>query len=568
CHIKSSIILNNVTIWDGVLFENNAVICQRVQVGNGARILANTVIGDDTQIGSNAVINHDILIWPNKVIEDGSIVNVNVKHGTYVKRALFGPHGITGTSNVEITPEIASKIAASIGTYLYSEYRENARVIVGRDPKLISRMLKRAIISGLMSTGVEVYNAEILPLPLISYAVRQSRSSAGISIKVPYAEEERINIKVFDEMGIHLPEADIKKIEEIFFKENITRVSTNDIKDIVSYPLVNEYYYNGIIKFIDAEKIRKVRPRIVLDCGDGSGSLIAPYILQKIGCEVITLNAQLGEATPIKPFSPKMESLSILRRTVKAVDAVLGIYLNEDAGRVLFVDEEGEILEGDTAVAVLAKARLKEKRRGRIVVPIHTSHLIERFIEENNGELIRVKFGGRPIIEEVFKQKAIFGGEDSGGFIFPDFHYSRDGILAAAYMIELLIKENRKLSTLAKEIPKFYMVEKEVPCPIQARGKLMLYLIEEAYNFGNVNTLDGIKIFFDYGWVLIRPSSSRNVFLIFAEGRNEEEAIEIARHWEDEIKEFIHQIETGQEFNYHYLCSYRIVIIYQIMNLF
>ncbi|MHA1798922.1 MAG: sugar phosphate nucleotidyltransferase [Candidatus Helarchaeota archaeon] len=543
-HIKRSLLLNDVSIRDNVFVEDNSIICSRVDIGAGTKIMNGCVIGEDTKIGSNSFIKEHIKIWPDKTIKPGSTINLNVKFGTFLSKNLFGPFGITGIANVEITPEIATKIGAAIGTFYKDRYKEKVKAVVGRDSRIVSRLLKRALIAGLMSTGIQVYNVEIMPLPLIAYAVKLNDAHFGIAIKVPYAEEASINIKVFEDNEINISNADKKKIEKIFFEENIYRINPDEIRDIIYITRVYEQYIEEVKQLIDVDLFKKKRPKIILDCEDGSGSFLAPNLLTELGCEVISINAQLGMATPIKKFSPKMESISVLMRTVKAFNADLGIALNEDAGRVIFIDDNAQILEGDTAVALLTKARLREFNGGKIIVPVHTSTLIEKIASEHGGKIIRTKIGNRPLLEDIVKNNAIFGAEPSGAFVFPDFHVQRDGIFAAVYLIQLMLKEDKKLSEIIAEFPNFYMARKTIKCPLQRRGKIMLSLIEEAYDH-NFNTLDGIKIYFDYGWVLIRPSEKDDEFDIFSESRTKHEAEEIVKHWADEIQIIIHELETG-----------------------
>ncbi|MHA1379214.1 MAG: sugar phosphate nucleotidyltransferase [Candidatus Helarchaeota archaeon] len=538
--IKRSIILNDSTIRDNAFIENNVIICPRTEVGESAKIMANTVVGEEVVIGENSVLKHGIKIWPNKVIESGSFINMNLKHGTFVKRSLFGPYGITGLVNFEFTPERMAKLGAAIGTFLGA----GSKVFIGRDTMLISRMMKRALISGLMSTGSEIYNVEALPLPVLKYVTRINEAKVGIMLKIPYAEINSINIKIFDGNGIEISPKDAKEIEDIFFKENIKRIEPSQLKDIISFKMSYEQYLEKILSFIDKSEIEKKKPRIVIDCANGSGSLIAPQIFQKLGCEVISLNTMLEMSAPLKAFSTHTESISMLTKTVKALNADFGFIFNEDAGRVLFVDENGNILEGDSAVGVFTQIRLQEKKGGKIVVPVHTSQIIEEIARNNNGEVIRTKSGNRPLLIAIKEQNSIFGGEETGGFVLPEFNIVRDGIVAAAYITEYLVKKETTLGQLVKTIPSFFMAKEVVSCPMTIRGRVMLNLIEEAYDF-NFNTLDGVKIFFDYGWVLVKPSAVAEEFEIYAESSNQNDASHIAKHWSDEIKLLIHEIETG-----------------------
>ncbi|NVM53519.1 MAG: NTP transferase domain-containing protein [Candidatus Helarchaeota archaeon] len=538
-HIKRSIVWNNVTIRENAKLEN-CVISSRVELGAESFVLNEAVIGDDCEIGNESVINPAIMIWPNKIIEAGSTVSMNVKWGTFVRRSLFGRYGITGLINIEITPEFASKLGAAFGTILGA----GAKVVIGRDNKNISRMIKRALIAGLMSTGVEIYNVEIMPVPLIKYGIRVFNANAGISVKNPYADINLISIRFFDQDGVDVNSKRETEIEDIFFKEKIKRVEPLKVGQVLNPVRTFEVYFEDIMKYINHTIIRTRQPKIILDCANGSSSIIAPSIFQKLGCEVISLNAQLTPGAEVKDVLLSKDSLADLSKTVRALDAEVGIALDEDAGRALFVDNKGDILKGDTALALLIKSRLHERKGGRICVPVSASQVIEQVCEQNGGNVIRTRIGYRPLIEKIIEHKSIFGGDETGGFVFPEFQFARDGILAAAYLIEQIVKEESQLSDLASEIPRFYMAKKIIPVPFQYRGKVMLNLIEEAYEH-NLSTLDGVKIYFDYGWCLIRPAADENSFEIYSEAKGKGEATQLNKHWANVIEDIVHSIETG-----------------------
>ncbi|MHA1132408.1 MAG: hypothetical protein ACTSQQ_16595, partial [Candidatus Helarchaeota archaeon] len=360
----------------------------RVEIGENSSIHNDAVIGDDCAIGSESVITSNILIWPDKTIEAGSTVTMNVKWGTYVRRRLFGRMGITGLLNVEITPEFASKLGAAFGTIL----GPRAKVVIGRDNKNVSRMIKRALIAGLMSVGVEVYNAEIMPTALIKYAIRIFNASAGISIKNPYTDTNSISIRFFDQDGVDVNKQIENEIEDTFFKDKIKRVEPLNMGEVLHPVRTFEIYLDDVLKYIDNSLIEKQRPKIILDCANGSSSIIAPSLFQKLGCEVISLNAQLSEGGVVKDLSTSQDSLGDLSKTVRALDADIGIALDEDAGRALFVDNKGDVVEGDAALAYFVKSRLIEQKGGRVCVPVSASQVIDHVCEEHDGKLIRYVF--------------------------------------------------------------------------------------------------------------------------------------------------------------------------------
>jgi len=553
---RSSIIGDNVyigknnqikraIIWDGVSIGescklSNCVIANRVEVGRFTNILNYAVIGDDCVIGASSTINEGVKIWPEKMIEFNSIVNSNVKWGTYIKRSLFGAFGLNGLINIEITPEFCAKLGAAYGTYL----GKGSSIIIGTDTRSLSSMARRAILAGLMSTGINVYDLGIIPTPILKFAIRYWHLEGGIAISVPFSEEASINIRFFDKNGFDIDPTSEKNIENNFFKENFIRVPPYNL-GIVSRPVrAIEEYFNYHFKFINLESIKKNQFKVILDCGDGSGSILMPKILKKLGCDVITLNSQLGEEIPIRSLSPTMDNLSTLSRTTKALEADLGIALDENANKILFVDDNGNIISGDTSLALLTKARLINKNSGSIVVPITTSSIIEKICDEYNGNLIRTKMGFRSIIDDIIKNNAIFAGNESGGFIFPDFQLCEDALITGTYMLELLSNNNLSLSKLILSIPSFYMAKDYIDSPIQYRGKIMYTLIEENYTH-KIETISGIKIYFDYGWCLIIPNPSKEGFDIYAEAKNNQYASELVKHWKNQIIDIIHRIETS-----------------------
>ncbi|MHA1250882.1 MAG: sugar phosphate nucleotidyltransferase [Candidatus Helarchaeota archaeon] len=537
--IKRAIIWNGVSIGESCKL-NNCVIANRVEIGNFTNIMSNAVIGDDCVIGASCDIRERVKIWPEKIIEFNSIVNNNVKWGTYVKRSLFGAYGLNGLVNIEITPEFCAKLGAAYGTCLGA----GASVVIGTDTRSLSSMARRAIIAGLMSTGVNVYDLGIIPTPILKYGVNYWQLQGGIAISVPFAEEASINIRFFDRNGIDIDKKSEKKIENNFFKETFTRAPPLKLGTVSKPVRVVEEYVNRLFQFIDRKMIEKNNFKVVVDCADGSSSLIVPKILRKLGCEVITLNSQLGEELPIRPFSPSMENLSTLSKTTKVLDADLGIALDENANKVLFVDNKGNIIPGDTTLALISRETLINKESGTIVAPITTSSLIEKICEEFNGKLIRSKMGYREIIDDIVKYKAIFAGNESGGFIFPDFQLCEDGIISSIYILQLLSLTDSSFSELVSTIPDFYMTKDYIHTPLHYRGKILYTLIEENYTH-KIEAISGIKIYFNYGWCLIVPNPFKEGFDIYAEAKNNQYANELVKHWKNQINDIIHRIDTG-----------------------
>ncbi|MFB0562752.1 MAG: sugar phosphate nucleotidyltransferase [Candidatus Lokiarchaeia archaeon] len=546
CYVGEGVRISRSIVWSNTSIHKSSVlrsciIGSRCEVGEKSTVLEGAIIGDDCILGPQSLVKENILIWPDKVIQKNSIVNMNIKWGVMWKKSLFGDYGISGLANLEITPEFATKLGATFGTYL----GEGSKVVVGRDTYLISRMIKRALIAGLQSAGANVYNVRILPTPLIEEAVRAYNAEGGISISVPRENENLINIRMFDSEGIDLNEKVQKKIEDIFFKEALKRSEPSGVGDLFYPTRFIESYLENSLNYVDTKLLSSSKMRVVIDCADGSSSMVAPVFLRELGFEVVTLNAYLGASVPrrAKPSAP--DSLYTLRKTVKALDVDLGATFDSDADRVLFVDEKGEVVSGDTSVALLAQAALTEFGKGnKIVVPISASQIVDIVVSEFKGEIIRTKLGLRPLVEAVIRQKAIFGGDETGGFIFPQIHPFRDGVISVTKLLEFLAGTKQTLSEVKKEIPSFYTLKESITTPLQHRGLIMRTLLENAEG-ETFDVIDGIKIYLDKGWVLIRPSSDEPVFDIFVEAQTETKAREFIKTYKKEIEEILMEIEKG-----------------------
>jgi len=527
--IKRSAIWNNTFIGPKADLVG-CILGEKCHVRDAATLLEGAVIGDECVIGRGATIKSGIRVWPGKMIEAGAIVHMDLKWGMRWMTTLFGTYGITGLANIEITPEFASKLGVAFGSFL----RRGAKVVIGRDTHRVSRTVKRALIAGLNAAGVDVYNLRICPAPVTRYMIRSFGADAGIMVKTPTIDPRSVNIQFYDHNGMELDRSSEKKVEGIFFKEEFRRVLSDEVGDLIYPATVVDFYRKDFLKLIDWEAIRKAELNVVIDCGNGAGSLVAPLLIGEIGCQVTTLNARLDEFVGPRTFEQAPSSISNLARVVKALDADLGVALDGDADRTIFIDEKGNVLSGDVSLALLSKEMIKKGNGDKVVVPVSASRMINQIVEPIGGQVIRCRIGARPLLDTITNCKAVFGGEESGGFVFPSFQRGYDGIFTAAKIIEILAKETTTLSSLHKDLPSFYMVKRVVPCSWELRGRIMRSLIEE-FRDQQIDTIDGIKVFYNDNWVLMHPSSEEPVIHLYAEASNREAADRLIQEYVEKI---------------------------------
>ena len=435
------------------------------------------------------------------------------------KKRLFGTFGVRRVANEELTPEFASKLAAAYGSLV------KGRVAVGGDPRTSTPMIKHAIMAGLLSSGCQVTDLGILPTPAVQYAVR-NYYEGGVIITASHNPPKYNGIKFVDEDGIGIHEEMELKIETIFFSDNQDRVPWDDIGEVsANKNLINEYI-DEVINRVDHEAISRAKLKVIIDCGNGAACFTTPYILRQLGCKVTTLNCQPDGFFPGRNPEPTEDNLQELIKTVKATGADLGIAHDGDADRTICIDEKGNFVMGDKTFALVERKLLQENEGGLIVTTVATSTAIYDIAQEYGGEVVATRVGDLLVARELKNRDGLFGGEENGGLIFPDFVYGRDAALSTAKIVEIISVEGKPLSRLIKELPDYNSVKMKVECTDDRKEGIMKKIAADTQEY-QVDTTDGIKIFRDEGWLIIRPSGTEPIFRCFAESKNKKDAKEM-----------------------------------------
>jgi mannose-1-phosphate guanylyltransferase/phosphomannomutase len=508
----------------GCVIGKSAVLRPRARIFEGA------VVGDGTQLGSGAEVSQKVRIWPDKTVDSGALVKENLVWGLTWQRNIFGSRGIVGISNVEITPEMTAKLGAAFGTFVGSK----GKVVVARDTLRSSRMLKRSFIAGLLSTGNTVFNLEAAPLPLMRLSIVSDRLDGGVYFGANSIEPDYSILQFLDSRGFNISSETQRKIESILFKEEIHRASYEELSDIFYLPQSSYAYEEMILRNVDSKAISSSRPRIVVDCALGPVSATAPQILSKLGCEVISLNASSGTYSTTLSVS---SSPSNLKDIVTAVGATAGFRLAGSGDTVRIVDETGEMLSGDESLALMSEIML-HMTPGAIAVPVSSSGLIENIAEKHHEKTLRLKTEPRSLMEAVGSGAAIFAGNDAGEFVTCRELPFPDGLLAAGKIIEYLASTGKRINEVKKEIYQPRLAKGVVQVPWNERGRIMRKL---ALDFGDqrVESLEGIRLLVDGGWVLINPSTDEPVFEIVAESTNVQNAALILQDFQNKVSEIV-----------------------------
>jgi len=498
-YVDRSIIWRNAYIGEAAELRG-AIIGRQCSIKSRAVIFEGAVLGDNVIVGEDAVIHPGVKIWPEKEVETGATVRASVIWGSQARRTLFGRYGVTGLVNVDVTPEFAAKLGAAFAASL----PVGSTVTVNRDLDRGSRMIKRGIIGGLPSAGVNVANLENVPIPVARYITRVSDAVGGVHVRVAPYDRRVIDIRFADERGLSLAKDAERSIERIFFREDFRRVYLDDI-GIIDYPAqVISRYVTDFMAMLDGDAIREAGFEIAVDYAGGPASQVLPQILDDLGCEVIALNANMEESKMSISSEEMQKSIQQLAAICSALKVTLGVRLDVAGERLFLVDDLGRILRGTTALAALAVVALREMGGGTLAVPVTQPNLFEKIAVEYGGRVMRTKTDLYSLMQAATDESVIMAGDGRGSFICPQFQPAIDGLIVTAKLLESLATQKTKLSDVVASLPPYYTATRKVPCAWEDKGTVMR-LMNEQFQDQRVERIDGVKIYLGDEWVLVLP---------------------------------------------------------------
>jgi len=448
---------------------------------------------------------------------------------------LFGTNGIRGIVGKDMTPELALGIGMAAGIHF------GGTVAVGRDTRTSSKMLLDALVSGLTATGISVIDTGIVPTPCLQYYVKTSKLAGGVIITASHNPPEYNGIKCVDSLGMECSSEDEDHIEALYFGRKFKLNGWDSLGSIRQADAIPRYI-GDIVSRVDGEAISHRKPKVVLDCGNGAACFTAPDLLVRLGCELVTLNAQPDGRFPGRLPEPVPANIQELMRIVKETKADVGIAHDGDADRVIFVDDKGEYIFGDKSLALMA-GDILAGRGGIVVTPVSSSSCLEEVVKSRHGEVHYTRVGSPIVARAMYKLGATFGGEENGGLIFPEHQFCRDGAMAAAKMLEILAHHREPLSGLIAGLPQYQLYKTSVPHPPGMRDAIMEQVRKRTAGL-KVIAVDGVKVIHDDGWVMIRPSGTESIFRVFAEARDKEKAERLAREGAAMVRDIIGSLEA------------------------
>lgn len=452
-------------------------------------------------------------------------------------RKFFGTNGIRGIPGKDITLEFIAEMSQSIGTFLGS----SKPVLVGNDVRNSSPSLAGSVLSGLLSAGNNANTAGLAPTPAHQFGVRTLGYSGGIIVTASHNPSQYNGIKLVGSDGVEVRREDEAAVESIYLDKTYKRADWQSVGRSGKETRVVENYISGIISQVNVSRISERKFTVVLDIGNGAQAVAAPYLCERLGCKVVTINGQPDGNFPGRGPEPTPAVLKDMCEAVKSYRADFGVAYDGDGDRSLFCDENGEIYWGDRTGSMVADYLLSKHKGGPIVTTVSTSSLVGIIAENHGARAIWTTVGSVDVSRAMIDNNAPLGLEENGGFFYGPHIPVRDGAMTTALVLETLAARKISFNQAISQLKKFYQKKSKFECPKEKRQAVMEKIETRANSKGlKIDRTDGLKIWTDNNsWILIRPSGTEPIIRIYSESDSEEKLQKMYDEYESVLKDAI-----------------------------
>jgi mannose-1-phosphate guanylyltransferase / phosphomannomutase len=526
-----SVVDASTHIGRGALVEG-AIVGRSCDLRAHARLLEGVALGDEVRVGEESVLMPGVRVYPYKEVESGSQIFESLIWESRASSRLFERDSVSGLVNVELTPEVATRLAVALGTAL----PRGSRVVASREAPAACRMIERAMIAGLNSTAVDVSDLRMLPSAVGRHLLKTHDYAAGFHVGSSVADPEVVAIRFFEEPGIQITAALQKEIEKHFTRGELRRAA-GDRVGTVDYPVqARESYAEDLLGSLDQDAIREREYRIVVDYGYSSASFVLPLVLGPLGVEVVAAHA----FAPAQAVGARTGLRSLIGQTKKLVTAVgadFGVVFDRPAERLYLIDEGGHEIPVEQALLLFLRLIGSNGRRGKLAFPVTVTSQVDEIVKGTDLEVIRTPASLGELTKAAAQDGVIFAGAIGGGYVFPDFLPAYDAMASLCKLLELLAPVRQPLSALVAELPASTLVHRQLPCPWSQKGTVMRVLTERLKG-RDLDLLDGIKVNDRRGWAQVLPDPDEPLVHIYAEGRDERASNEL----ESELRELVEDV--------------------------
>ena len=434
--------------------------------------------------------------------------------------------GIRGTVNgpntKNLTPIDVVQYTSAYGTWINKKNQNKEKTIVlGRDGRISGSVLLELVKSTLISMGINIIDIGLSTTPTTQIIVQKKKAEGGIILTASHNPKNWNALKLFNSRGEFLIGEEAEEIFRIVEEGKYEFMKEDNYGKI--YESVNSFQIHidevKNLKLVNCEKIINKKFKVVVDGINSSGGVIVPELLKQLGCSVVEINCQPDGNFAHNP-EPLDKNLSQLKNTVKQKKADLGIALDPDVDRLVFVCENG-LLFGEENTIVACSDYVLSKTKGSTVSNMSSSMSLELISKKHGCDYHSSKVGEINVVEKMKEVNAIIGGEGNGGVIYPESHYGRDALVGIVLFLSHLSELNIKTSELLDIYPKFYMIKDKINLNENFDFDQLKNKMKEFYKEQDIDLRDGVKIKFDESWLHIRKSNTEPIIRIYTEAKSQ-----------------------------------------------
>jgi mannose-1-phosphate guanylyltransferase/phosphomannomutase len=520
--------IDRSTVWRNCYIGEDSelrgvIVSRQCSIKAKTSLYEGVVVGEGSVIGEGAVLHAGVKLWPGKEIDPGAIVKNSIIWGSQGRRVLFGRYGVTGVVNVDLTPEFSARLGAAFGATL----PRGSLVTINRDPHAGSRMLKRAVISGLPSAGIDVEDLQTVPIPVARYYTRKSAAAGGVHVRISPYDQRVVDIRFFGSDGMNLSKREERNIERVFFREDFRRAYLGGIGRIAYAAGAIPRYIEDFLDAVDRQAIQAAGFNIVVDYAYASTSQVLPDIFQKLSVNTTPLGARVDAAYISVAREDFLKERERLATIVAALGSDLGIRLDVGGEKMFLADDRGELVSDSSLCAAMTDLALRSAPGSTVALPVTLSSAFERIAARYGGSILRTQVDLAALMKAASVSDVIMAVDGAGTFLFPEFQPVADAMMAVAKLLQYLAQHETRLSDVIAGLPDFHVSSVTVGCPWDNKGVVMRRLNEE-YSEADAQLIDGIKVFLnEEEWVLLRPDPDRALFHVTAEAQSEARVAQI-----------------------------------------
>lgn len=447
-------------------------------------------------------------------------------------KSISGIRGtIGGRTSENLTPvDVVKFTAAFVKFHQTAKNKQAVQIVVGRDARISGKMVEQLVVSTVSGMGAHVINAGLSTTPTVEIAVIKTQSDGGIIITASHNPKEWNALKLLNEKGEFLSNAEGKEVLKLAEKLNFDFADVDDLGTITEDPTYIDQHIQDVLNLslVKKDLIASVGFKVVVDAVNSTGGIAIPKLLKALGVkEIIELNCEPNGHFPHNP-EPLPENLQEISKRVVVEKADLGIVVDPDVDRLAFVMENGEMFGEEYTLVAVADYILQHKK-GNTVSNLSSTRALRDITEKTGGSYAASSVGEVNVVAKMKETQAVIGGEGNGGVIYPELHYGRDALVGTALFLSYLAQKKIGTTQLRASYPQYFISKNKTAVEDDKEAvKALFEKVKQHYSQFQITDIDGVKVDFPDGWVHLRGSNTEAILRIYAESTSQAKAQQYA----------------------------------------